>query len=181
MARFKLTSPGVLLILAILAAGGIFLLDTFFLRPRIDEQKWAALRDEAGRAQHGTQLALQSEQLNLRRYAAGLAENLDVVWFFYDKGPQGPAERLDEIVRQTMERCDVRQVWLTNPSGKVLRSWPADNEPEQGGADGQGDNAAEPRSMDIPVKGATEGLLHLASGPAVFSQCPIRSLEQDAS
>ena len=182
MARFKLTSPGVLLILAILAAGGIFLLDMFFLRPNIDEQKWAALRDEAVQTRHGTQLALQSEQLDLRRCAASLAEDLDVVRLFYDKSPRGPAGRLDEIMHQAMKRCDVRLAWLTDPSGRVMRSWSAGNEPEQGGgADEQADDAAEPRSMDIAVKGAAEGLLHLAAGPAVFSQCPVRSLEQDAN
>ncbi len=47
MARFKLTSPGVLLILAILAAAGIFLLDAFFLRPHIDSQRDSALQEEA--------------------------------------------------------------------------------------------------------------------------------------
>ncbi len=102
MARFKLTSPGVLLILAILAAGGIFLLDVFFLRPNIDKQKWAALRDEAVQTRHGTQLALQSEQLDLRRCAASLAEDLDVVRLFYDKSPRGPAGRLDEIMHLDM-------------------------------------------------------------------------------
>jgi len=44
MTRLKLTSPGVLLILAVLAAGGIFLLDLFCLGPHTEAQKWTALR-----------------------------------------------------------------------------------------------------------------------------------------
>lgn len=181
MARFKLTSPGVLLILAILAAGGIFLLDTFFLRPHIDEQKWSALRDEAVRTRHGTQLAMQSEQLDLRRCAAGLSEDTDVVRLFYNKGPAGPVERLDEVMRQAMERCDIPQAWLTDPSGLVMRSWSVGKEAERGRGKAQADTAANPHTLAIAVKGATEGLIHLDSGPAVFAQCPIRSLEQDAN
>ncbi len=174
MARFKLTSPGVLLILAVLAAGGIFLLDTFFLCPHIDQQKWGALRDEASRAQQGTQLALQSEQLDLRRCAEGLVVEDDLIRAFGDNGPRGSAERLDRLMRQTMRRCAVRQAWLTDPSGKVIRFWSTGSESERG-------QAKQPPSMTIVVKGATEGLIHLQSAPAVFAQCPIRSLEQDAN
>ena len=45
-----LTSPGVLLILAALCSGGIFLLDVCYLQPHVGGQKQAALRELAARA-----------------------------------------------------------------------------------------------------------------------------------
>ena len=69
MVRFKLTSPGVLLILAVLAACGIFLLDTFFLRPHIDAQRDAALQEEAVKTRQAMQTAIRQEEADLRRCA----------------------------------------------------------------------------------------------------------------
>jgi hypothetical protein len=67
MTRLKLTSPGVLLILAIVATGGIFLLDMHSLSPYIEAEKWRALREEAGRTEHGIRLARLGQQPRSRR------------------------------------------------------------------------------------------------------------------
>jgi len=187
MARFKLTSPGVLLILAILAAGGIFLLDTFFLRPHIEAQRDAALQEEAARTQHATQAALREEQYELRRCAAGLVEDLDIVRSFYNSNHDtAPPGRLNEFVRGVMERADIRRAWLADRSGRVRASWSVRMKGD--GTDGSAAERAEapgtatvPESMDITSEAATEGLLQLPDGPAVFAQCPVPSLDQDAN
>jgi len=192
MVRFKLTSPGVLLILAVLATGGIFLLDTFFLRPHIDAQKDAALQEQAGKTRRATQTALQGEQEELRRCAASLAEDLDIVRSFCNTNPAGaPAGRLDEFMRGVLDRVDISHAWLTDRSGRVMASWSTvkrdqsdSHSPSAAGPAGRTEAPGAgglPESVDIAARGAAQGLLQLPDGPAVFAQCPVPSLEQDAN
>jgi diguanylate cyclase (GGDEF)-like protein len=192
MVRFKLTSPGVLLILAVLATGGIFLLDTFFLRPHIDAQKDAALQEQAGKTRRATQMALQGEQEELRRCAASLAEDLDIVRSFCNSNPaSAPAGRLDEFMRDVLDRVDISHAWLTDRSGRVMASWSTvkrdqsdSHGPSPDGPAGRTEAPGAgglPESVDIAARGAAQGLLQLPDGPAVFAQCPIPSLEQDTN
>ncbi len=176
MVRFKLTSPGVLLILAVLAACGIFLLDTFFLCPHINAQKDAALQEQAVRTRHTTQAAIQEEQEELRRYADNLVENPDVVRSFHNSSSAGASSgRLDEFMRGVLARADVSHVWLIDPSGRAIASWPTAKQGSDDSADGP------PELTGLAARGAVEGLLQLPDGPAVFARCPIPSSEEDAN
>jgi diguanylate cyclase (GGDEF)-like protein len=167
MTRLKLTSPGVLLILAVLAACGIFLLDLFYLSPHIDSQKWAALRDEAVRAQHGIDLALQAEQRSLASAAAAWSPACQAA----AAAPKDQAGRLDAAVRQAMARPGIDWAWLASAAGAVRKVWsataPSDAvEQEQlvraiGSLGNTGTAAGSCRS----------GLVRLPAGPAVFGGC----------
>ena len=58
MRKLRVSSPGLLLIVGILAASGIFLLDLYYLQPRLDQHEQTRLRERAGAAQVTTQFAL---------------------------------------------------------------------------------------------------------------------------
>jgi diguanylate cyclase (GGDEF)-like protein len=182
MVRFKLTSPGVLLILAVLAAGGIFLLDTFFLRPHIDAQQDAALQEQAVKTRRATQTALQEEQEELRRCAVSLAEDLDIVRSFSNPNPAGASSgRLDDFMRGVMDRVDISHAWLIARSGRVVASWPTAKQGQDSGQPDEPGTGGPPEPTGVAARGAAEGLIQLADGPAVFAQCPVPSLEQDAN
>jgi len=121
MTRLKLTSPGVLLILAVLAAGGIFLLDLFILQPHIEAQKWSALREEAARTEHAVQLAFQAEESSLLRAAAAWAGGPRIAGLLKDAN-------VDEIhghVAQVMAPAQLDRVWIADVDGTVMRQWSA--------------------------------------------------------
>ena len=77
MKKLVVTSPGLLLILAIIAASGIFLLDVFYLQPRTLSQQDAAMRERAQAAQMAVELTLRAEQNRLSAIAAALAGHYD--------------------------------------------------------------------------------------------------------
>ena len=77
MKKLVVTSPGLLLILAIIAASSIFLLDVFYLQPRTLSQQDGAMRERAQTAQMATELTLRAEEDRLATIAASLATHWD--------------------------------------------------------------------------------------------------------
>jgi len=173
MTRLKLTSPGVLLILAVVAAGGIFLLDLFYLCPYTDAQKWAALREEAVRTEHGVQLALQAEQRSLVRSAAAWARSTEVVHFLQ----RSDSDPLDVFLQEAMGPAKVEWAWLTDPNDHLLGAWSADRE-SWTQADGIASAVEALRSSNsIPQA----GLIRLPDGPALFAHYPVKASGSDAN
>ena len=62
MKKLRVSSQGLLLIVAVVAAGGIFLLDMCYLQPHLREHEQSRLRERAGAAQATTQLSLHVEE-----------------------------------------------------------------------------------------------------------------------
>ncbi|MGB2821096.1 MAG: diguanylate cyclase [Phycisphaerae bacterium] len=173
MTRLKLTSPGVLLILAVVAAAGIFLLDLFYLCPYIDAQKWAALREEAVRAEHGVQLALQAEQRSLVRSAAAWARSAEVIRFFQRGGTDG----LDVFLREAMAPAKVQWSWLTDPNSRLLQAWPVDPKSRT-----RSDGIASAMEALRASQGISQaGLIRLPDGPALYARYPVRESGSDAN
>jgi len=173
MTRLKLTSPGVLLILAVVAAAGIFLLDVFCLRPHIDAQKWAALREEAIRTQHGTELALQAEQNSLLRTAAAWGQLPQVARFF-----QRPdRDAVGAVLGSFLTPTGMEEAWITDSAGNVLGIWAADaNHP--GPSSAQGAKLAKVISAFSEYGGESlSGLVRLPCGPALFARAPFPKAE----
>jgi len=168
MTRLKLTSPGVLLILAVLAAGGIFLLDLFCLRPYTESQKWAALKEEAVRAQHGSELALQAEQNGLVRAATAWAHALAAAG-----GEAFDLDGADRFLRSTMARTVVEQAWIADAAGNVLGVWHGPNADANLPAGGADDIAEAIAPINADSADPLGGLLRLREGPAVFARCAI--------
>jgi diguanylate cyclase (GGDEF)-like protein len=173
MTRLKLTSPGVLLILAILAAGGIFLLDLFYLCPYIDAQKWAALREEAVRTEHGVQLALQAEQRSLVRSAAAWARSAEVVRFVQQSNP----DLLDAFLHEAMAPAKVQWAWLTDPDERLLGAWSVDPQSPT-----QADRITSAMEALQSSDGKPQaGLIPLSDATALFAHYPVRAAGGDAN
>ena len=117
MKRLTLTSPGVLLILAVLATAAIFLLDLFWLHPYIDAQKWSALREEATRSERAVQGALRQEAETLGTCAAAWAGGGQFAGAAAGRDAGGPERWLSEA----MPAAGVDVVWLAGADGQVRR------------------------------------------------------------
>ncbi len=106
-----------LLILAVLAAGGIFLLDLFYLSPNVDGHKWAALREQASRTEHSARLMLQASEENLRLNC--------VIWSGSDEMESlvSSSKDADQAVRKIMNVSKADMVWLTDERNNPLRGW----------------------------------------------------------
>lgn len=173
MFKFKLTSPGVLLILAVLAAGGIFLLDVYFLHPHVDAQKWAALREEAVRAERATQLALRDEQEDLLRTCGIWAGDGRLAAAL----SQPAAGAIQALAARIGQAADADWVWIDDSAGRAVVRW-------RRTAAGDGSQpATAPASPARPAAGdATPGggLIELPDGLAVFARHGVAAEGQGA-
>jgi len=169
MTRLKLTSPGVLLILAVLAAGGIFLLDLFCLGPHTEAQKWTALRKEAVRMEHATQLAIRAEQRSLMRAAA--------IWTrsAAGKGLVQPSGREDfeAFLAEAATPAEVTWVWVTDASGRLTGCWSAASLRTRPSEEQAGEIASSLAAVDLTRLGAASGSIRLPGGPGLFARQPI--------
>ncbi len=116
----KLTSPGVLLILAVTAACCIFLLDVFYLQSRADEQKWSSIRTRSARIEEAGRHALVREEQNLRRITTMWANSPSALGFV-----NAPLETdaIDRLMERSAEALHVSCVLVCSPDGGILRAW----------------------------------------------------------
>lgn len=119
MMRLKLTSPGVLLILAVTATAGIFLLDLFWLQPHTDAQKWAALRDEAVAAERAVKGALRTESAALSNCAAAWAQALGAA----SAGASANRERIEQALMAATPVWPADHIWLVDANGAPYAHW----------------------------------------------------------
>jgi len=172
MKRMKLTSPGVLFILAIIAAGGIFLLDVFYLRPRVVEQELPALREQFTKAQRTVDMAVRWEKHNVAHLAAVGARLPQVRNYLLNAEHEG---NVDSAVRQAVGVHMDAVTWLTAVDGTVRRAWsggtPVDPDSLQ---ESLGDLDALFR-MDLPDARVTEvgELIALPTGLGTASRAEV--------
>ncbi|MFB3890816.1 MAG: diguanylate cyclase [Phycisphaerae bacterium] len=171
MDKTRLTSSGILLILAVTAAGGIFLLDLFYLRPRARVQEWSALREQAGRAQSAAKLVLSSQQEGLRRVSRAALRSTEVVEMMLDKTDEPMTAA---VVHQMLESAGADQAWLVDPHGSLSGFWtegrgPTDSRPAEGGALAEAIAAVAPGDH----RDSLIGFLKLPDGPVVFCRTRI--------
>ena len=120
VSRFKLTSPGALLILAVLSAGGIFLLDLFYLQPYLESQKEAAFREQAARAEGATMQGLRTLEDGLRNSCAAWSQNPRTLTLADARVPHRQAH---EFARRVLESAGADMLWLTDETGTVIGAW----------------------------------------------------------
>ena len=119
MVKLRVSSSGMLLVLAVLAVGGIYLLDSEFFSPRAAGRQTAVLRERAAKVEHTVWWALRAEEKRL----AGLS-----VWLSRDAGLVAgvragrPTEALTRLCRQL---SDVDVVWVSDASGREIHAWGA--------------------------------------------------------
>jgi len=108
MGRQRLLSPAMLLAVAALAAGGIYLLDLFVLEPDVARQEALGHRRQAAAARRTAGRALREEQRRLRTVCEALAAR------------RAPAEA---FVRAASSLADLDAGWVCGPDGQVVASW----------------------------------------------------------
>jgi len=154
MRRFGVSSPGVLLIAAVIAAGAICLLDVFFCRPHVAQQRDAALRGAAAVAQNTIQRALEAEQKRLASLCGVLAQD------------EGGLAR----VRDSGGRGEFDAAWRCGPEGQFEEGWWRD------GLD-LSTELLEEATAGLSEAHHDAGLVQLAGGVAVFARSDIRTVE----
>ena len=116
----KLTSPGVLLIVAVLAAGGIFLLDAFYLQPHVTGQRDAALREQATKTASSGRLALQAEEASLLSICSTWAQNGEIAGLI---GNSTCEKRFAALADKIFCDKQVELAWLSDRKGKIAVTW----------------------------------------------------------
>jgi len=118
MKNVRFTTAGIMLTLAIAAAGGILLIDTSFLRPRVEAQKISALKDRAGRAAQAVTMVLHEDRHHLAAAAVAAAAAPSVAESMLT-APSDPAgiTGIDDLA------ADATLAWATDTDGKLVGLW----------------------------------------------------------
>ena len=170
--RLTLTSPGVLLILAMIATGGIFLLDLFYLKPHFTSQKSTALREQATRAQHAAGLALRTDERNLLRACAPMVHNAVLAdWL----GGSGNATSADQVVTRGLAVAEIEAAWVCDEQGRLIRGWRPDRDDTLRPFAAEDDPELAVMIRELAQGDATEatGLVDLPHGVAIFARQPV--------
>jgi len=161
----KLTSPGMLLILAVTCACGIFLLDLLYLRPEMTAREWDALRGRASGLRRSTMKALDNEQKDLRQLCQAWAQSTS------KNGRTGTnlgPEAVSHLGACALSNMGLAAAWLTDSTGNIENTW---------FADGSGPSR-QPQLAEViaELSGAYEGgalpdtgLVNLPNGVALFA------------
>ena len=171
--RLRLTSPGLLLIAAVLTASGIFLLDTFHLAPHVSQQRQTAFREQAARAARAGRTALTAEKASLQASCSAWARNNDssAALNVHDDD----AERFDTFIEAELADGQADLAWATDPTGHVTNLWVRyDYNGISGGRDSLRATieALGPALCEVVPLPQT-GLIKIGSQVAVFARDPI--------
>ena len=110
-----------LLIAAVLAAGGILILDTFHLAPHVSRQRETALREQAARSASAGRTALTSEKARLQASCSAWARSGDARAVFEPE--TAAAERFEALMRAELAEGQADLVWATDTRGFVTALW----------------------------------------------------------
>lgn len=161
MSRLKLTSPGVLLILAVALAGGIIVLDMLYLQPYVETQKTSALRERAALAQTALHQAISAEEERLAVAAISLSDR-----------PELKRGALPVNIAPRLARLDGRAAWLAGPDGTLRALWMDGNLP------GQGD--PQITLPQLPGARPASGLMTVDGGTWLYAATPVEGSGGDS-
>ena len=153
MSNLRLTSPGILLILAVVAAGGIFMLDYLYLAPQMAELQLDALREQGVQADLMVQRELLTQQQRLRR-------GLQVA---VDEGRQGTTI---ESLQGLSVAAGATHVWTTDADGRIQQFVPA--LPDGSEILSRNDLAAATTALLAAEANQTQGLIGVGPTAMVF-------------
>jgi diguanylate cyclase (GGDEF)-like protein len=154
MRRLGVSSPGVLLIAAVIAAGAICLLDVFYCGPHVAQQRDAALRGAAVVTQNTVLCALEAEQKRLASLCEVLAR--DDAGLSHLRGSDGPGE--------------VDAAWRCGPEGRVEQGWWRDGLKLSS-------RTLEQASADLSMTHHDVGLMQWDGGVAVYARSDIQTVD----
>ena len=166
MKDLRLTSPGLMLIIGVVLAGGIFLLDLFYLSPLVNSHRQAALKEQAGRMEQDTRLLLQSAQSSLSSSCQTWSQTQQAKSLLQSAGPELCQDFLEQIGKARSGEA----AWLCDAKGDVIATW----------FDNTNASHVEPKSfsqavqsLHQKVKTPTTGLVRVNSSLILFAQAPI--------
>ena len=122
--RLRLTSPGTLLILAVLSIGGIFLLDVVYLRPYVEKRRNDVIRQRVSHASTVLRkgIACQSDTLLRICRAWAVCERMSQL-LSPGPAPPGQAADLPPWAIRAFDATMADLVWFRNGAGEVVRMW----------------------------------------------------------
>ncbi len=120
MNKLRITSPGVLLILALLCAGSIFILDLLYLRPHVAKQRDGALHEQASKTAAVSRSSLFGEQQRLLSLCAVWTQNDRVSSLINKSKPDG---QLAQFAEEQLRSERIVLAWISDPSGRIVTSW----------------------------------------------------------
>ena len=151
MKRLKLTSPGVLLILGVLATSSVFLLDLLYLAPHTQQLQLDALREQAAQVNQEAVKAIGAEQMRLSQACQDVANDPRLA-----RGVDLPAG--------LVALAGAQELWLTNEAGVILARQTAANS----------DLVANPDQLSAALGALPadrdNGLVHLGPAAATFAR-----------
>jgi len=119
--RLRLTSPGALLILAVVSISGILVLDTAYLRPYVEKRKTDVARRQVSRVGSVLRKAIGYQSTSLLRSAHAWSESAKAAESLHPD-----AARIDRDAgwaRQALESSGADLLWVCDGAGKVVGSW----------------------------------------------------------
>jgi diguanylate cyclase (GGDEF)-like protein len=168
MKYLKLTSPGILLIIAIVLSGGIVLLDAFCLKPHVREQQRAAYRQQALEAQQTVKTAVAREVEILGQYCRQLAAAPQARNCFAEDGPSS----WHALLNSQGLGNEPAIVWLSDASGENLAAT------RVGESGLRGYEPRRPRPPQDVLQGGSPdtigGLVSLGQGTALAASTAVR-------
>jgi diguanylate cyclase (GGDEF)-like protein len=149
MLKLRLTSPGALLIFATGLAGAILLVDAFFLRPYVEEQKDAALHEVAFRTVRQVERNIEDQELALLDLCSTHARDAGLQSCL-DRPAQGGA--FESFASSRLTGTSASLAWLADACGDVRYVW---TRAGACGADDSGCDGAPSQAGNPPAPPAT--------------------------
>lgn len=176
MLRLKFSSPGVLLIIAVIAAGGVYLLDLFFFGPYMASQQAVVLSERAIRSENIVRWALRTEEGRLAALCGTVSHSADSAG-----AANGQAER--SLMDTFSALKDVDAAWVTDADGQPMLQWRSDGKKLTKVAI---NNAVAGWNVSSIGSGTPDGLadvglIKLAGEIMVFARCGGGKLNPDKS
>jgi diguanylate cyclase (GGDEF)-like protein len=165
MKKLRVSSPGLLMIIAIAAGGGIFLLDMCYLQPQLREHEQVRLRERAGAAQATTQLSLHVEEDRLAGLCRAWRREPAIRDVLVSGGES--TEAFEALAQQQILQSEGEQIWLTDQAGNLLAAYPAMDDPYRAIAVHWAHRRLQdPQGRPMAVR---QGMMDLGDDAAVFA------------
>jgi diguanylate cyclase (GGDEF)-like protein len=153
--QIQLTSPTILLLLAAVAAVGIFITNALYLRPHVFEQERSALQNKANQMRSQVQLALAGKQDTLNQV---VTTNAHGAGHSYTDGSDAENQFV-QWANKAVSDSNLDMVWMTDSAGKIIARWSR-----------PGNSLVPEAAPDIPDD-VSMGILHLDKcGPVIFAR-----------
>ena len=167
----RMTSPGVLLIVAVAAVGGILMLDVFCLMPYVDNQRDAALRQQSIKTEAVARMVLRDRESALLSTCRTWPDPSDAKQLFQYTGSQAD---FTPLAKRLFAFAGGQLAWWQSPSGDVICRWIA-----PGQSDAISDLVEQATASN--TGGSDSGFMLLGEKVVIFAKADVASGERSPS